>query len=766
MKVAFLSYDFGEYSTRLASALAGEAEVLLLLPRQEGAPYAGLRASEVQFFPFHKPRLRQPVQQMRTLGALVRRLGAFDPDLIHLQQGHLWFNLALPLLGRYPLVLTIHDPRCHLGDRGGRNTPGAVLRFGFRRAAQVIVHGAELRQQVLEELCMAPAAVHDIPHVAIGEVGARQPVPEEAGMILFFGRIWEYKGLEYLIRAEPLISAQVPGLRIAIAGQGEDFARYRRLMVHPERFAVYNDYVPDERRAELFQKASVVVLPYVEATQSGVIPVAYTFAKPVVATTVGGLPSMVEHGRTGYLVPPRDEQALADAVVRLLKDPGLRHQMGAHARQKLEAECAAPIVARQTLAVYRRALSSGRVGERPRSGAALRVAGSSGAPAEGPGKRYWRAAEQLHAYLVAHHWQGQALVGPDPGIRFNYRIGRFVKSALPGVRWNDNLYYLQAQGYWTLGNWQLFARAGEARYRDLALQCSQTMLARQREDGAWEYPNPEWRGRVATAEGTWGCLGLLESYRRTGDPRFLEGIRRWYDYLVEVIGFQRLGEELAVNYFAHWGQGERVPNNSGFVLRFLAELAEASGDRGYLWPCAGMVAFMRGAQRSTGELPYTVPGEGNNSGRPHFQCYQYNAFQCLDLMHYSQVARDASVFPLIEGVLGFLGTGLGEDGHAHYACGEPRRAVAYHTAVLGAAFAKAGTLGLRGYEGLAERAFAHLLGLQRPDGGFPYSRRDYRILNDRRSYPRYLAMILYHLLSSAPVGEGRSAEQEAHQEVH
>lgn len=753
MKVAFLSFDFGEYCIRLASALARETEVLLLLPQQEAAPHEPLLAPTVTFCPFHKPRLRQPLRQVRAIRAILRHIRAFDPDVIHLQQGHLWFNLALPLLGRYPLVLTIHDPRRHLGDRGGQNTPQIVLDFGFRRAAQVIVHGRELKRTVVEELGIPPDAVHDIPHVAIGEVAARQPVCEEGHMVLFFGRIWEYKGLEYLIRAEPLITSRVPDAKIVIAGRGEDFDRYRRLMVHPERFIVHNDYIPDEMRTELFQRASIVALPYVEATQSGVIPVAYTFAKPVVATSVGGLPSTVDHGRTGYLVPPRDERALADAVVRLLQDPALRRQMGVNGRQKLDAECAVDIVARQTLAVYRRALVSGRV--------------AAGLPAERDSDmdRYFCAAERLHRYIVARHWRAGALVGPDPGIRFNYRIGRFIKSALPGVRWNDDYYYLQAQGYWALGNWWLFARTGEEVYRDIALRCSETVLARQRGDGAWDYPNREWKGRVATAEGTWGCLGLLESYRRTCDQRFLDGVLRWYDYLVKVVRFQRIGDELAVNYFAHRGQGERVLNNSAFALRFLAELAEATEDPGYLWPCAGMTTFIRRAQRPTGEFPYTVAGVGGSVGRPHFQCYQYNAFQCLDLIHYCEVAQDPSALSLVEGALGFLRTGLGDDGHACYACGEPSRAVAYHTAALGAAFTKAEALGIRGYGGLAERAYAHLLRLQRPDGGFPYSRRDYRVLSDRRSYPRYLAMILYHLLVRASVNEHHAAGQEAHPEV-
>jgi hypothetical protein len=64
------------------------------------------------------------------------------------------------------------------------------------------------------------------------------------------------------------------------------------------------------------------------------------------------------------------------------------------------------------------------------------------------------------------------------------------------------------------------------RYRDIALRCSEFLLGRQQEDGAWLYPNPEWRGRIATAEGTWGSLGLLETYRQTRDRKFLTSVEK------------------------------------------------------------------------------------------------------------------------------------------------------------------------------------------------------------------------------------------------
>src|SRR5437868_5764195 len=147
-----------------------------------------------------------------------------------------------------------------------------------------------------------------------------------------------------------------PGTWILIAGQGEDFERYRRMMKNPERFLVDNEYISELRAQEYFQRASVVVLPYIEASQSGVIPLAYSAGKPVVATEVGGLPEMVEHGRTGLLVPPRDAAQLADAVVRLLLDRKLRRRMGMCGKAKIAEECSPELVAQKTIDVYRRAL--------------------------------------------------------------------------------------------------------------------------------------------------------------------------------------------------------------------------------------------------------------------------------------------------------------------------------------------------------------------------------------------------------------------------
>jgi glycosyltransferase involved in cell wall biosynthesis len=356
LRVVLISFDFREYCIRLANALSADADVLLFLPQDIVGSDTAKPNDNVRLYSFVKARIRQPLRQFRTIRAILRAIKDFSPDVVHYQGVHLWFDLTLPLLRRYPLVFTIHDFRPHPGDQLLQQTPFFIEMFARRRADQIIVHTRHTQELIAGELRCDGHNISIIPHIQIGEEFGSSAAQEEEHLLLFFGRIWEYKGLEYLIRAEPLISARVPDVRILIAGRGEDFSRYTRMMANPNRFIVHNAFVSDARAAEYFQRASIVVLPYIEASQSGVIPMAYSAGKPVVATTVGGLPEMVEHGRTGYLVAPRDETQLAEAIAALLLDTPLRRQMGANGKRKIETECSPQVIARRTIDVYRRAV--------------------------------------------------------------------------------------------------------------------------------------------------------------------------------------------------------------------------------------------------------------------------------------------------------------------------------------------------------------------------------------------------------------------------
>jgi hypothetical protein len=496
---------------------------------------------------------------------------------------------------------------------------------------------------------------------------------------------------------------------------------------------VHEGFVPSALRDELFREAAVVVLPYVEASQSGVVPVAYAYQKPVVVSSVGGLPEAVQDGRTGLVVPPRDPSALADAVVALLRDPAQRRAMGRAGRRLLEAEWSPAAVAARTRETYAR-VTYARV-----------TAPDAGAAADTADVR--RAALSLHRHLDARHAGPDGLRGPDPGIRLNYRFGRFIKAHLPGLPWHDQLYYLQAQGHWLLANWRLHDLTGDERPVQLALQCARGIRARQRTDGAWDYPNPEWHGRLANAEGSWAAIGLAETYRRTRDREVLETALRWHRHHEERVGYTDAFGGLSANYFSGRPQTTLVPNTSSFVLRMHAELADATGDDELLAAAPGLMRFLAAAQRSSGELPYTIPNGGEPGDGSHFQCSQYNAFICLDLLRYGELTGDPQAAHVIDGLVRFLRPRVRADGAVPYACDADHPRVAYHGAVVAAALLEAARAGHDGgAEAAGRRALCRVLGAQRPDGGFGHSARDYGVLSDPRSYPRGQAMILHHLL--------------------
>ncbi len=361
MKIAFVSYDFGEYSVRHVNALAEQGhDVLAVLASNTAGPYAHMLSDKVQAHLFHRPRFRQVLRQWFSCRELLAKINAYQPDVVHFQGGHLWFNFALGRLSHLPRVVTVHNPRHHAGDKSSRRTPQWVMDYGYRQADRVIVHGEQLKKQCVEELHFQQRRVHVVPHIVMGDTDVAPGVDEQPDTVLFFGRIWEYKGLEYLIRAEPLIAEKVPNVKIVIAGEGEDFQRYRDMMQNPERFIVQNERVSDEDREAHFARSCVVALPYTSATQSGVIPVAYNHAKPVVATRVGSLHEVVRHGETGLLVEPRNTEALAEAIIKLLTDAPLRKKMGQAARAMLDAESSPAVVAQHHVDVYKGAMEDHR----------------------------------------------------------------------------------------------------------------------------------------------------------------------------------------------------------------------------------------------------------------------------------------------------------------------------------------------------------------------------------------------------------------------
>jgi glycosyltransferase involved in cell wall biosynthesis len=170
--------------------------------------------------------------------------------------------------------------------------------------------------------------------------------------VLFFGRICEYKGLQYLLKAAPLIQKSVSRLKIIIAGSGIDLANCRHLISNLACVELHDHFVSMQEAARIFSEADVLALPYTEASQSGVLMIAMTFGLPVVATDVGELGNTVRQTESGLLVPPCDEVALAKAIVEVACNVQLRSSLTKNAEAAVEGAYSRGTLAQRAMSIY------------------------------------------------------------------------------------------------------------------------------------------------------------------------------------------------------------------------------------------------------------------------------------------------------------------------------------------------------------------------------------------------------------------------------
>ena len=369
MRVALISFHRGgmaHYAAMLARALVTCPSVTRVAGMVcEDFPGDGLPA-EVQRFGFSVPHSIGPGDWGRwlrapgTIAELWRHVQAWQPDVVHVNSGHLWYNPLVARLARsFPLVYTLHDVRPHAGAWH----PYERLKVAplLRRADCVILHSEALRRQACDRYGLpadrtatVPCGLLRLPSPADG------PATEEPGLLLLPGRVRPYKGYEVLLDALPQIVAAVPEVRVAIVGQGSVRSWRSRLDRHAERVTVVNRFLSEPELLGWFERAGVVVLPYRSASQSGVALMAAACGKPVVASRVGAIPEVVEDGVTGRLVAPDRPAELAEAVVGLLQDPERRRRMGAEARRRCEQRFGDRATGRRHVEIYERVMARRR----------------------------------------------------------------------------------------------------------------------------------------------------------------------------------------------------------------------------------------------------------------------------------------------------------------------------------------------------------------------------------------------------------------------
>ena len=205
----------------------------------------------------------------------------------------------------------------------------ALTRFAFAAVDSFIVQSGAVEKELK---AFHPHARYElVPHPVyeiFGKLMPKEQARRELGIrdervILFFGYVRRYKGLHILLDAMPAILESV-NVKLLVVGEFyDDEQKYRQQIAEKnlgERVFVHSDYVPNEEVSRYFSAADVVVLPYVSATQSGIVQIAYQFDKPVIATDVGGLAEVVLNERTGFIVKPEAPDEVANAVIRFYKE--------------------------------------------------------------------------------------------------------------------------------------------------------------------------------------------------------------------------------------------------------------------------------------------------------------------------------------------------------------------------------------------------------------------------------------------------------------
>ncbi|MBV1795910.1 glycosyltransferase family 4 protein [Siccirubricoccus sp. G192] len=292
------------------------------LPCETVATYAGAGG-------FLLGTLRVPLLARR----LVAQARDFQADAVVSVMTHLWTPLVAPALAQagIPFVPLVHDAHPHPGDHGlfwdwrlGRELEAARLAIALSEAVAAALRARrpELPVARLPLGAHLPAAL-----LRAAPAGGGGTAPE----FLLFGRLRAYKGLDLLRDAFRLLREQHPEARLRVVGEGDAEALAPGLTALPG-VRVEPRWVAEAEIPGLIAAADALVLPYREASQSGVVSLAFALGVPVVATPVGGLAEQVTEGVNGALATAAEPAALAAAMARLC-DPAARARLAAGARE-------------------------------------------------------------------------------------------------------------------------------------------------------------------------------------------------------------------------------------------------------------------------------------------------------------------------------------------------------------------------------------------------------------------------------------------------
>lgn len=341
--------------------MANQTRQLAQLLRSEGVDVAIVRTNEP-----YRPRWLRRIRGARAVWRLLPYLLRIErlarrSDVIHVManSGWAWFLFAAPALRiarwhRVPVIVNYRGglAREFLRRRIARGLPRAL------RNAQEVVVPTPFLQEVFGRYGVRSRIIPNIVDLDVFQPAAE--LPQGAPHIVVTRNLEHIYGIDVAIRAVALLAREIPGLRLSVAGSGPERLALERLaaqmgIAHLIRFT---GSLEQNTIAALYRAAHVSLNPSRADNAPNALLEAAACGVPIVTTSVGGVPYLVEHGKTAWLVRPDDPQAMAEGIAHVLRDAGLREALRSNGLA-LARSCSWATVGRQWTDLYRQLASTG-----------------------------------------------------------------------------------------------------------------------------------------------------------------------------------------------------------------------------------------------------------------------------------------------------------------------------------------------------------------------------------------------------------------------
>jgi D-inositol-3-phosphate glycosyltransferase len=318
--------------------------------RKLGVNFLNLRGSQRPDASF----VRKMLRLSKYYANLIRYAVTARPKIFHILWNNKFEYFDRTLLMLYyrllkkRIVLTAHNVNAGRRDSEDTYLNRLTLRIQYRLADNIFVHTEKMKSELIKEFGIKGSRVSVIPfginnsvpntRLTTGDARQRLGIRDGEKAILFFGRITPYKGLEYLIDAFQRLPVVPEDYRLIIAGRPDNCERYWekiREAIHEDvqkgRVLLRAGFIPDDETEVYFKAADVLVLPYRDIYQSGVMFLGHSFGLPVLAADVGSLKDEIVEDKTGFVFAPEDPVDLVKAIERyfgseLYKDLNRRRQ--------------------------------------------------------------------------------------------------------------------------------------------------------------------------------------------------------------------------------------------------------------------------------------------------------------------------------------------------------------------------------------------------------------------------------------------------------